>query len=73
MGQQKQAESNRARPRKFDGQDIKELLDLPRIVTGTTVGKQVEIVLIRGGKEETHTVRVGRLDETPTPTQSINR
>jgi hypothetical protein len=58
---------------KFDGQDIKEMLDLPRIVTGTTVGKQVEIILIRGGKEETHTDRVGRLDETPAPTQSINR
>jgi serine protease Do len=49
------------------------MLDLPRIVTGTTVGKQVEIILIRGGKEETHTDRVGRLDETPAPTQSINR
>jgi hypothetical protein len=45
---------------KFDGQDIKEARDLPLMVTGTTIGQQVEISLIRRGKEETHTVSIGR-------------
>jgi S1-C subfamily serine protease len=45
---------------KFDGQDIKEVHDLPRMVTGRAIGQQVEIFLNRGGKEEAHTVRIGR-------------
>ncbi len=49
---------------KFDGHDIKEMRDLPRIVADTPVGKQVEVVVIRKGKEETHQVKVGRLADT---------
>jgi TIR domain/PDZ domain len=45
---------------KFDGQDIKEMHDLPRMVTGRAIGQQVEIFLNRGGNEEAHTVRIGR-------------
>ena len=37
---------------KFDGKDIKEMKDLPRIVADTPVGKEVEVVVIRKGKEE---------------------
>ncbi len=48
---------------KFDGHDIKEMHDLPRIVADTPVGKDVEIVVIRKGKEETHTVKIGRLED----------
>jgi serine protease Do len=48
---------------KFDGKDIKEMRDLPRIVAETTVGKDVEVVIIRKGKEETKTVKLGRLNE----------
>ena len=39
---------------KFDGKDIKEMRDLPRIVADTPVGKDVEVVVIRKGKEEKH-------------------
>jgi serine protease Do len=49
---------------KFDGRDIKEMHDLPRVVADTPVGKEVEVVVIRKGKEETHTVKVGRLEDT---------
>ena len=36
---------------KFDGKDIKEMRDLPKIVAETPVGKDVEVVVIRKGKE----------------------
>ena len=45
----------------FDGHDVKEMHDLPRIVADTPVGKTVDVVVIRKGKEETHKVTVGRL------------
>jgi serine protease Do len=48
---------------KFDGHDVKDMHDLPRIVADTPVGKQVEVVVIRKGKEETHTVKIGRLED----------
>ncbi|MGE0566084.1 MAG: Do family serine endopeptidase [Pseudolabrys sp.] len=47
----------------FDGRDIKEMRDLPRIVADTPVGKDVEVTVIRKGKEEKKTVRLGRLDD----------
>jgi len=48
---------------KFDGKDIKEMRDLPKIVADTPVGKDVEVVVIRGGQELTKTVKLGRLDD----------
>ncbi|MGA7791091.1 MAG: Do family serine endopeptidase [Xanthobacteraceae bacterium] len=48
----------------FDGHDIKEMHDLPRIVADTPVGKTVDVVVIRKGKQETHKVTVGRLQDT---------
>lgn len=52
---------------KFDGKDVKEMRDLPRIVADTAVGKDVEVTIIRKGKEETKIVKLGRLeDEKPT-------
>jgi serine protease Do len=48
---------------KFDGHDIKEMHDLPRIVADTPVGKEVEVVIIRKGKQETHTIKIGRLED----------
>jgi serine protease Do len=49
---------------KFDGHDVKEMRDLPRIVADTGVGKSVDVVIIRKGKEETHQVQVGRLQDS---------
>ena len=48
---------------KFDGHEIKEMHDLPRIVANTPVGKEVEVIIIRKGKEEAHTVKLGRLED----------
>ena len=47
----------------FDGKDIKEPKDLSRIVADTAVGKEVDVVIIRKGQEETHKVTLGRLDD----------
>jgi serine protease Do len=49
---------------KFDGKDIKEMRDLPKIVAETPVGKDVEVVIIRKGKEEKLTVKLGRLEDS---------
>ncbi len=46
---------------KFDGKDVKEMRDLPKIVAETPVGKDVEVVIIRKGKEEKKTVKLDRL------------
>jgi serine protease Do len=48
---------------KFDGRDIREMRDLPRIVADTPVGKDVEVVIVRKGKEEKKTVKLGRLED----------
>ena len=48
---------------KFDGRDIREMRDLPRIVADTPVGKDVEVLIVRKGKEETRTVKLGRLED----------
>jgi serine protease Do len=48
---------------KFDGKDIREMRDLPRVVADTPVGKDVEVVIVRKGKEENRTVKLGRLDD----------
>ena len=48
---------------KFDDKDIKEMRDLPKIVAETPVGKDVTVTIIRKGKEETKTVKLGRLED----------
>ncbi len=48
---------------KFDGKDIKVMKDLPRIVADTPVGKEVDVILIRKGKEQTKKVVLGRLED----------
>ena len=47
----------------FDGKDIKEMKDLPRIVADTPVGKEVPVTVIRKGKEESKKVTLGRLED----------
>ena len=48
---------------KFDGHEIKEMRDLPRVVADTPVGKDVQVTVIRKGKEDTKTVKLGRLED----------
>ena len=49
---------------RFDGKDIKDPKDLSRVVADTAVGKEVEVGIIRKGKEETRKVTLGRLEDT---------
>lgn len=47
----------------FDGKKIQQMRDLPRIVAETQVGKAVDVVVLRKGKEETVPVTLGRLED----------
>jgi serine protease Do len=48
---------------KFDGRDIKAMNDLPRAVAESPVGKVVDVVIVREGKEQTVKVTLGRLED----------
>jgi len=48
---------------KYDGQPVKEISDLPRLVAATQIDTQVKIDIFRDGKERTVKVRIGRLDD----------
>lgn len=47
----------------FDGEEVPEMRELPRIVADTEIGKEVDVVLLRKGEEETLKVTVGHLKE----------
>jgi serine protease Do len=54
----------------FDGKDVKTSRDLPRLVAVTPVGKDVTVGLVRGGKPQDVSVKLGRLEDgtkAPTP------
>ncbi|MDB5569667.1 MAG: htrA, partial [Hyphomicrobiales bacterium] len=48
---------------RFDGQDVKTSSDLPRIVASAPVGKEVDVSVMRGGKEQSLKVTLGRLED----------
>jgi serine protease Do len=48
---------------RFDGKDVDEMRDLPRVVAESPVGKAVDVVLLRDGKEMTVKVTLGRLED----------
>jgi serine protease Do len=48
---------------KFDGTDIREMRDLPRVVADTAVGKTVDILVVRKGKEVPLKITLGRLED----------
>ncbi len=47
----------------FDGQSIEEMRTLPRIVAQTAIGKDVPVVVWRGGKQVTLQANVGKMPE----------
>jgi len=47
----------------FDGKEIREMNDLPRLVAATSSGKSVPVRLIRDGKEETLTLVVEKMKD----------
>jgi serine protease Do len=50
---------------KFDGKDVDEMRDLPRVVAESPVGKAVDVIIFRDGKEQTVKVTLGRLEDSP--------
>ncbi|WP_061027497.1 Do family serine endopeptidase [Bradyrhizobium sp. CCH5-F6] len=48
---------------KFDGKDVKDPKDLSRVVADTAVGKEVDVIVIRKGQEQTKKVTLGRLQD----------
>jgi serine protease Do len=48
----------------FDGVEIKESRDLPKLVANAPVGKEVDVVVVRQGKQITKTIKLGRLEES---------
>jgi serine protease Do len=49
---------------KFDGKVVSEMRDLPRVVAESPVGKEVDVVVMRDGKEQTVKVTLGRLEDS---------
>jgi serine protease Do len=55
---------------KFDGREIHEMNELPRLVAATPVGKEVEVDLLREGKPLKLKLKVGELkEEAPAATE----
>ncbi len=48
---------------RFNGQEVREMRNLPRIVAGSEIGKTVDVVVIRKGKEQTLKIQVAKLAE----------
>jgi len=49
---------------RFDGKEVDEMRDLPRVVAESPVGKAVDVVVIRKGEEQTVKVTLGRLEDS---------
>lgn len=48
---------------KFDGRDVPNVRELPRMVADTSIAKDVDVTVLRKGKEITVKVKLGRLEE----------
>ncbi|MCO4316020.1 DegQ family serine endoprotease [Phyllobacterium sp. 21LDTY02-6] len=49
---------------RFDGKEVGTVKDLPRVVAESPVGKEVDVVIVRKGKEQTVKVKLGRLEDS---------
>ena len=49
---------------KFDGANIKDAHELPKLVASAQVGEDVPVIVFRQGKELTKTVKLGRLEDS---------
>ncbi|GAB4363363.1 MAG: DegQ family serine endoprotease [Oricola sp.] len=47
----------------FDGKEVDNMRELPRIVADSPVGKEVDVVIIRKGERQTVKVTLGRLED----------
>jgi len=51
---------------KFDGKPVAAMHELPRMVADEPVGKEVEVLVLRKGKQQSIKVKLGRLEESET-------
>ena len=57
---------------KFDGKDVTSMRGLPRLVSQTLIGKEVEVEVSRKGQRRTFRVTIGRLvEETKAPKAGV--
>ncbi|MFD1199498.1 Do family serine endopeptidase [Brucella gallinifaecis] len=54
---------------RYDGKLVERARDLPRLIAESAVGDEVEVVVIRDGKEQTVRVKLGRLIEDDKSTE----
>ena len=47
----------------FDGENINEASAMPPIIAKTPIGKTVDVVIFRNGKEQTVKVKIGKVDD----------
>ncbi len=57
---------------KFNGQDVKDSSDLPKIVASTPPDEEVGVTVMRDGKEQNLTVKLGRLEDNERQTASLD-
>lgn len=57
----------------FDGHPVNEMRDLPRIVAESPVAKEVDVVIMRDGKEQTVKVTLGRLEDSAEPEEDAEQ
>lgn len=57
---------------KFEGKDIKDSTDLPKMVAATPVGKDVTVTVQRNSKEQDIKVKLGRLEDGEKQASSPN-
>jgi serine protease Do len=58
---------------KFNGEDVKDMHTLPRVVADTEVGKQVPVTVWRDGKEVTLQTTLGELPEDKTQLAAVEQ
>ncbi|WP_421857995.1 Do family serine endopeptidase [Oricola sp.] len=47
----------------FDGKPVESMRELPRVVADSPVGKEVDVIVMRKGRQETVKVTLGRLED----------
>lgn len=57
----------------FDGKEIKEMNDLPRLVAATATGKSVAVKVMRDGKEETLTLGIEKMKDGDEDTSAVTQ
>jgi serine protease Do len=54
----------------FDGKPVRTMRDLPRVVAESPVGKEVDVLIVRRGEEQTVRVTLGRLEDSERQAQA---